>query len=151
MANTYLLLIDQLYIQPVQTPNPDEDGTEILDVITKIDYNYEATSPIGNIRKYHCTKIMPSPTTAEGYLEYKDVTYEIAQSWVKNSEEDVEIIYRLLDTQIEEQEKVIQNINLIKAETKKLEAIYTQKLADLEEMKKSVLQKAFSGQLNTIN
>ena len=38
MANTYLLLIDQLYIQPVQTPNPDEDGTEILDVITKIDY-----------------------------------------------------------------------------------------------------------------
>ena len=53
--------------------------------------------------------------------------------------------------EIEEQEKVIQNINLIKAETKKLEAIYTQKLADLEEMKKSVLQKAFSGQLNTIN
>ena len=36
-------------------------------------------------------------------------------------------------------------------ETKKLEAIYTQKIADLEEMKKSVLQKAFSGQLNTIN
>tara|TARA_B110000503_G_scaffold60661_1_gene96303 strand:+ start:397 stop:795 length:399 start_codon:yes stop_codon:yes gene_type:complete len=105
MANTYLLLIDQLYIQPVQTPNPDEDGTEILDVITKIDYNYEATSPIGNIRKYHGTKIMPSPTTAEGYFEYKDVTYEIAQSWVKNSEEDEEIIYRLLDTQIEEQEK----------------------------------------------
>jgi type I restriction enzyme S subunit len=53
--------------------------------------------------------------------------------------------------EIEKQEKVIQNINLIKAETKKLEAIYTQKIADLEEMKKSVLQKAFSGQLNTIN
>jgi type I restriction enzyme S subunit len=53
--------------------------------------------------------------------------------------------------EIEEQEKVVQNINLIKAETKKLEAIYTQKVADLEEMKKSVLQKAFSGQLNTIN
>jgi type I restriction enzyme, S subunit len=53
--------------------------------------------------------------------------------------------------EIEEQEKVIQNINLIKAETKKLETIYTKKIADLEEMKKSVLQKAFSGQLNTIN
>jgi type I restriction enzyme S subunit len=53
--------------------------------------------------------------------------------------------------EIEEQEKVIQNINLIKAQTKKLEAIYIQKIADLEEMKKSVLQKAFSGQLNTIN
>jgi len=53
--------------------------------------------------------------------------------------------------EIEEQKKVVQNINLIKAETKKLETIYTQKIADLEEMKKSVLQKAFSGQLNTIN
>ena len=49
--------------------------------------------------------------------------------------------------EIEEQKKVVQNINLIKAETKKLETIYTQKLADLEEMKKSILQKAFSGEL----
>ena len=40
---------------------------------------------------------------------------------------------------------------VVLAETKKLEVIYTQKLADLEEMKKSILQKAFSGQLNTIN
>ena len=51
---------------------------------------------------------------------------------------------------IKEQEKVVQNINTLKAETKKLEAIYIQKIADLEEMKKSVLQKAFSGQLNTV-
>ena len=52
---------------------------------------------------------------------------------------------------IKEQEKVVQNINTLKAETKKLESIYTQKIADLEEMKKSVLQKAFSGQLNIKN
>jgi len=52
---------------------------------------------------------------------------------------------------IKEQEKVVQNINTLKAETKKLEAIYTQKIADLEEMKKSVLQKAFSEQLNIKN
>jgi len=32
-------------------------------------------------------------------------------------------------------------------ETKKLEAIYRQKLADLEELKKSVLKKAFNGEL----
>jgi len=49
--------------------------------------------------------------------------------------------------EIEEQEKVIKNINSIKAETKKLEAIYTQKLADLDELRKSVLQKAFKGEL----
>jgi hypothetical protein len=37
----------------------------------------------------------------------------------------------------------------LSAETKKLEAIYQQKINDLEELKKSVLQKAFSGALKT--
>ena len=52
---------------------------------------------------------------------------------------------------LQEQKKVIKKIEVLSNKTKKLESIYTQKLADLEEMKKSVLQKAFSGQLNTIN
>jgi type I restriction enzyme S subunit len=52
---------------------------------------------------------------------------------------------------LSQQKKIVQKLDGLFKETKKLEAIYTQKLADLEEMKKSVLQKAFSGQLNTIN
>ena len=52
---------------------------------------------------------------------------------------------------IEEQKKIVKKLDSLSAETKKLEAIYIQKIADLEEMKKSILQKAFSGQLNTIN
>ncbi|MDB2442953.1 restriction endonuclease subunit S [Flavobacteriales bacterium] len=52
---------------------------------------------------------------------------------------------------LQEQKKVIKKIEVLSNKTKKLEAIYKQKIADLEEMKKSVLQKAFSGQLNTIN
>lgn len=52
---------------------------------------------------------------------------------------------------LQEQKTVIQKIEVLSNKTKKLEAIYTQKIADLEEMKKSVLQKAFSGQLNTKN
>jgi len=52
---------------------------------------------------------------------------------------------------IKEQQQIVKKLNSLLAETKKLEAIYIQKIADLEEMKKSVLQKAFSGQLNTIN
>ena len=52
---------------------------------------------------------------------------------------------------IKEQKEIVQKLNTLSSETKKLEAIYTQKIADLEEMKKSVLQKAFSGQLNNIN
>ena len=51
---------------------------------------------------------------------------------------------------MKEQKLIIQKLDSLSAETKKLEAIYTQKIADLEEMKKSVLQKAFSGHLNTV-
>tara|TARA_B110000459_G_scaffold889_1_gene902 strand:+ start:893 stop:2065 length:1173 start_codon:yes stop_codon:yes gene_type:complete len=52
---------------------------------------------------------------------------------------------------ITEQLAIIKKLDALSSETKKLEAIYTKKIADLDEMKKSVLQKAFSGQLNTIN
>ena len=50
-------------------------------------------------------------------------------------------------TSIDEQKVIIRQLASLKSKTKKLEAIYTQKLADLEEIKKSVLQKAFSGEL----
>ena len=51
---------------------------------------------------------------------------------------------------IEKQQIIVQKLDALSTETKKLEAIYTQKIADLEEMKKSVLQKAFSGQLSEL-
>jgi len=59
--------------------------------------------------------------------------------------------YKVTYPIINEQNDIVQKLDALSADTKKLEAIYTQKIADLEEMKKSVLQKAFAGQLNTIN
>ena len=52
---------------------------------------------------------------------------------------------------IEQQKQIVQKLDSLSIECEKLETIYTQKIADLEEMKKSVLQKAFSGQLNIKN
>jgi type I restriction enzyme S subunit len=46
-----------------------------------------------------------------------------------------------------EQQCIVQKLDALLAETKKLEAIYQQKLGDLEELKKSILQKAFKGEL----
>jgi len=46
-----------------------------------------------------------------------------------------------------EQQSIVSKLDALSAETKKLEAIYQQKLADLDELKKSVLQKAFNGEL----
>ena len=47
-----------------------------------------------------------------------------------------------------EQQTIVAKLDALSAETKRLEAIYQQKIADLEELKKSVLQKAFSGELS---
>jgi type I restriction enzyme S subunit len=47
------------------------------------------------------------------------------------------------------QQAIVQKLDALSAETKKLEAIYQQKINDLEELKKSVLQKAFSGELRS--
>ena len=46
-----------------------------------------------------------------------------------------------------ERNNIAAKIKALSAETKKLEAIYKQKLVDLEELKKSVLKKAFNGEL----
>jgi type I restriction enzyme S subunit len=46
-----------------------------------------------------------------------------------------------------EQQTIVNQLDTLRAETQKLEGIYTQKLADLEELKKSLLQKAFAGEL----
>lgn len=47
------------------------------------------------------------------------------------------------------QQSIVQKLDALSAETKKLEAIYQQKINDLEELKKSILQKAFNGELRT--
>ena len=48
---------------------------------------------------------------------------------------------------IREQEIIIEKMHTLSAKTKKLESIYQQKIDNLEELKKSVLQKAFGGEL----
>nr|MBU1328989.1 restriction endonuclease subunit S [Candidatus Omnitrophota bacterium] len=48
---------------------------------------------------------------------------------------------------IPEQKRIVVKFVALSGETKKLEAIYQKKLIDLEELKKSILQKAFAGEL----
>jgi type I restriction enzyme, S subunit len=49
----------------------------------------------------------------------------------------------------EEQQTIVRKLDALRAETQKLEAVYQKKIADLEELKKSILQKAFAGELKT--
>lgn len=48
---------------------------------------------------------------------------------------------------VKEQKSIVTKLDALSTQTKKLEAIYKQKLADLEELKKSILKKAFNGEL----
>lgn len=51
---------------------------------------------------------------------------------------------------IKEQKKIIKKLDSLLVETKKLEVIYQNKINDLEELKKSILHKAFNGELKSV-
>ena len=57
--------------------------------------------------------------------------------------------YKIPVPTVEKQKQLIEKVETLRTETQKLEAIYQQKLLNLEELKKSVLQKAFVGELTT--
>jgi type I restriction enzyme S subunit len=63
------------------------------------------------------------------------------------TDSEVKGIYIPFPKSLKEQNKIVQKLDALSSETKKLEVIYEQKIKDLEELKKSVLQKAFSGEL----
>ncbi len=46
-----------------------------------------------------------------------------------------------------EQQTIVRQLDALRAETQKLEVVYQKKIDDLEELKKSILQKAFAGEL----
>ena len=52
---------------------------------------------------------------------------------------------------LKEQERIVAEIEIVLNESKRLEGIYQRKIDDLEELKKSILQKAFSGELTIDN
>ena len=48
---------------------------------------------------------------------------------------------------VSEQISIVSSLNTLSTETKRLESIYQQKLACLDELRKSLLKKAFNGEL----
>lgn len=59
---------------------------------------------------------------------------------------DLRLVEILLPS-LAEQRAIVERLEALSAETGRLEAVYRQKVAALEELKKSVLQKAFAGEL----
>ena len=65
------------------------------------------------------------------------------------TDSEVKGIYISFPKSINQQKKIVQKLNALSTDIQKLEDIYQQKISDLEELKKSILQKAFSGDLKT--
>ena len=55
--------------------------------------------------------------------------------------------FKIIFPDYKQQQSIVNKLDALRAETQKLEAIYKKKLDCLEELKKSVLQKAFAGEL----
>src|SRR5690606_24515157 len=50
---------------------------------------------------------------------------------------------------LKEQQTIVRQLDALRAETQKLEGVYQKKIDNLEELKKSILQKAFNGELSS--
>tara|TARA_B110000046_G_scaffold78053_1_gene86192 strand:+ start:359 stop:1519 length:1161 start_codon:yes stop_codon:yes gene_type:complete len=129
-----------------------EDGANLLARTYPIAFSISGKTWVNN----HAHVLRFDNNTSQYFVEYylnsiklDDFVSGMAQP--KLNQTKLNTIPIPFPTSIKEQKKVVQKLDALSAECKKLEAIYIQKIADLEEMKKSVLQKAFSGQLNTIN
>lgn len=98
------------------------------------------------VKKGFCSKFFYYALSTKGFFER--VIKNSAQATLpiinKGKWEKLTISYPPSE---KEQQFIVAKLDTLSAETKKLEAIYQQKLADLEELKKSLLQKAFNGEL----
>ena len=57
-----------------------------------------------------------------------------------------EVVFKY-PSSIIEQKHIVKSLDALSSEIKKLETTYQEKITDLEELKKSVLSKAFAGEL----
>ena len=79
------------------------------------------------------------------YKNLRSFARQAAQPVISNS--SLKNVALEFPKSLKEQQNIAQKLDVLLLETKKLEAIYKQKINDLEELKKSVLQKAFAGEL----
>ena len=101
-------------------------------------------------------KVVPNEELAKDYLfiwlQNPSFKSKIMKLALKAAQPDItHAIFKIQDIAIpplKEQRLIIKKLDALSAETHRLEAIYQQKLTALDELKKSILNQAFSGQLN---
>jgi type I restriction enzyme S subunit len=145
----YLLVENDLIISLTGTTDKEDYGYTVR--IPENDYNLLLNQRIAKI------SIKNEKTTNKDYLfhfllsrTFLDKLYKTANG-TRQANLSTETMKGLSIAipNIEQQQTIVQKLDTLSIETQKLEAIYQQKINDLEELKKSVLQKAFSGELRS--
>ena len=79
------------------------------------------------------------------FKNLRNYSRQAAQPVISNSSlNDVEISFPKTTV---EQQTIVHQLDALRIETKKLEIAYKKKIVDLDELRKSILQKAFAGEL----
>jgi type I restriction enzyme S subunit len=124
-----------------------EDGANLLARTYPIAFSIEGKSWVNNHAHILKFKNMASQKFVEYYLNsIKLDDYVSGMAQPKLNQKMLNSVLIPFPPLIEQQ-AIIENLNALAEKTKKLEAIYQTKLDDLEELKKSILHKAFAGEL----
>jgi len=130
---------DVLYIK--------DGATAGIAALNTIDEQFSLLSSVALLKPYECllntflVHYMNSDIGRKNFLGYVDGAAITRLTLIKLKN----VIIPL--PPIFEQKRIASELDTLFDETKRLEVIYAQKLANLEELKKSILQKAFSGEL----
>ena len=98
-----------------------------------------------NIKKSVDKKFIKYVLSSPYFLKYAH--REATGATIKNVSLKSMREFRVPFPPLKEQQAIVRQLDALRTETQKLEAVYQKKIADLEELKKSILQKAFAGEL----
>jgi type I restriction enzyme, S subunit len=131
--------------------------------VTESEIIYTRTGQIGlvfrgrvGVLHNNCFKVTPKPALNSDYLYWwlQNPAFRARVSILASKAAQPDITHLLFKAQPilipprRYQDQVISGINKMREQTQRLEAIYQQKLVALDELKKSILNQAFSGQLH---
>jgi len=137
------------YIFEGDTLLVSEDGANLLMRSTPIAFSVSGKYWVNNHAHILKFRDMATQRFVEFYLEsIKLDEYITGAAQPKLNQKALNSIPVPIPSSIEARAKVVSNIESLSAETKRIENIYNKKVADLEELKKSILQKAFNGELS---
>lgn len=136
------------YIFEGDTLLVSEDGANLLARSTPIAFSVSGKYWVNNHAHILKFEHMATQRFVELYLEsIKLDEYITGAAQPKLNQKALNSIPVPIPESVGEQQAIVAKLDKLAAETKRLEAIYRQKLALLVELKQSLLHKAFSGEL----